>query len=283
MNKKLLLVLAVLTFSSLACNLSFNVPTIKTGPEKTEKIKESLPDNKDEIQVDLSIGAAELNVTGGAADLVNGTVKYNVPSWKPSVSFEDNHLVIKQKETEFNGLPGKQLTNQWDLQLTNERPLKIDLNAGAYQGNLDLGGMNIIKLNVNDGASDTQIDFSEPNKGVMESFDYNSGASTVKLTGLANANFDRLNFSTGAGSYTLDFSGDLQKDENVRIDAGVSTIKIIIPAGTRAEIEVDGEMKDVNTHGTWTVESNKYSTKGSGNVITIYVNMSLGSLDLTQE
>ena len=60
MNKKLLLVLAVLTFSSLACNLSFNVPTIKTGPEKTEKIKESLPDNKDEIQVDLSIGAAEL-------------------------------------------------------------------------------------------------------------------------------------------------------------------------------------------------------------------------------
>ena len=165
MNKKLLLVLAVLTFSSLACNLSFNIPTIKTGPEKTEKIKESLPDNQDEIQVEITIGAAELNVTGGAKDLVNGMVKYNVPAWKPSLTFEDNNFTLKQKETDFNGLPGKQLVNKWDIQFTNERPLSINLNAGAYQGDIDLGGMNVTQLDVNDGASNTKIDFSEPNTG----------------------------------------------------------------------------------------------------------------------
>ena len=117
----------------------------------------------------------------------------------------------------------------------------------------------------------------------MESFDYNTGASTVELTGLANANFDQLNFTAGAGTYTLDFGGQLQKDANVQIDAGVSAFKIIIPDGIRAEIEVEGEMKDVNTRGTWTVESNTYSTKGSGNVIKIHINMNLGSLELVQE
>ncbi len=283
MNKKLIIVMIALAASSLACSFSFNVPKMKTGPEKTEEIKVALPDNTDEIQVDISVGAAELKISGGAKDLVNGTIKYNVPAWKPSVELDDNHLVIKQEETEFNGLPGKQLNNEWDLQFTDERPLRMDINAGAYQGNLDLGGMNITRLKVNDGASDTNIDFSEPNTGIMESLDYNSGASTVKLTGLANANLEEMNFTAGAGTYTLDFSGDLQRDANVRIEAGVSTIKVIIPDGTRAEIEVDGEMKDVNTHGTWTVESNTYSTKGSGNVIKIYINMNLGSLDLTQD
>ena len=40
---------------------------------------------------------------------------------------------------------------------------------------------------------------------------YETGASTVKLNGLANANFGTLIFSGGAGDYTLDFSGDLQR------------------------------------------------------------------------
>jgi hypothetical protein len=169
------------------------------------------------------------------------------------------------------------------LKLNSEIPLDLTLYAGAYQGDMDLGGMNITHLKVNDGASDTKIKFSKPNSGSMDLLEYNSGASNVSLSGLGNANFKEMTFTAGAGNYTMDFSGELQQDANVRIDAGVSAIKVIIPQGTHAVVSVDGELKDVNTRGTWTVESDTYSTNGSGKELRIHINMNLGSLDLVQQ
>lgn len=283
MKKGIIFIIVAMMLSTMACSFTVNIPSIKTGPEKTVEINEPLPSSDNPIEVELNVGAAKLNVSGGAKDLVNGTVTYNVPDWVPEVTFSDDRLVIGQKETNITGFPSEQLINKWDIQLTNKIPLDININAGAYQGDLELGGMNITNLKINDGASDTKVSFATPNNGTMDKLDYSSGASTVELTGLGNANFEKMQFSAGAGSYTLDFSGELQQDADVNIEAGVSSIKIIIPEGTRAEIVVEGELKDVSTRGTWTVESNTYSTEGTGKLFKIYVNMNLGSLELLQK
>jgi hypothetical protein len=78
---------------------------------------------------------------------------------------------------------------------------------------------------------------------------YSTGASTVKLIGLANANFSTLTFSGGAGNYTLDFSGDLQQDAVVTIDSGLGNLSLIIPEGVNANVKLEGAAVNIN-HGS---------------------------------
>jgi hypothetical protein len=83
-------------------------------------------------------------------------------------------------------------------------------------------------LTVRDGASHVDLSFLEPNQTEMSLLRYETGASDVKLTGLANANFSTLTFSGGAGNYTLDFGGELQRDAVVTIDAGLGNVTVVI-------------------------------------------------------
>lgn len=283
MKKQLFLAIGILTLSSLACSFTVNLPNVDTIPETTAVIDESVPSGIEDVVLRLDIGAAEVEIGSGAKDLVNGTVTYNVAGWEPKVNWDGDELTIKQETQGIKGLPSTKITNQWDLQLGGSVPTSLIINAGAYSGKIELGGLPLNSLSIEDGASTNTVQFSSPNAIPMESFTYNTGASTITLKNLANANFAEMNFSGGAGSYELDFSGELQRDAEVDIEAGVSTIRIVVPEGTSAEIKVNGEMKNVNTTGTWTVNGSRYSTEGSGPMLEINVNMNLGSLELVRE
>jgi hypothetical protein len=283
MKKGIVIILIVMMLSTMACSFTINLPTLNTGPVKTVEVKEALPTDNNEMQVELNVGAAKLNIGSGATDLVNGTIKYNVTDWKPVIDYSNDSLEISQKESNINGIPSEKMINEWDLKFTNKLPLDMTIKAGAYQGNIELGGMNISNLRVTDGASDTTLSFSKPNLGKMTKLDYSTGASSVTLNGLANANFEIMKFTAGAGTYTLNFSGELQRDADVNVEAGVSSVTIVIPEGTKAVIKVDGGMHNIDTSGTWTVDSNVYTTKGTGSTLNIDVSMSLGSLELVQK
>jgi len=283
MKKELLIVLTVLVITSLACSFTVNLPSIETGPDKTFEVNEDLPADGNSAQVRLEVGAASLSIKPNADALVEGSIVYNVTGWEPMVSRSDDSLVIKQETKGIQGIPSSSIKNDWDLRFNNDVPMDLTINAGAYQGKIELGGLSLTSLNVDDGASDSTVKFSEPNQVRMDVLDYNTGASNITLQGLANANFKQMSFSGGAGNYTLDFSGELQNDSQVEVEAGVSSIKIVIPDGMNAEVHVNGEMKGVNTRGTWTVDGSNYTTEGSGPTLLIDVNMNLGSLDLVQE
>ena len=64
--------------------------------------------------------------------------------------------------------------------------------------------------------------FPKLNRVEMDSLYYQTGASNVHLSDLANANFASMVFRSGAGNYTLDFSGELQRDAEVKIESGIS-------------------------------------------------------------
>ncbi len=283
MNKIILLVISILVVTSLACGFTINLPTIKTTEAKVFEINEPAPSTSEPVIVELKLGAAELTITPDAKSLVEGKVTYNVLDWEPVVERESNRVTISQTTDGVNGLPTKNIRNEWDLALNNNTPIDLRLATGAYKGNIDLSGMTITNLRVEDGAADSTIKFDKPNQTTLERLDYTTGASTVTLLGLGNANIKDMRMTTGAGTYKLDFSGELQQDTDVVIEAGVSTITIIIPEGTKAEVRVNGGLKTVNTRGTWTNDGSTYSTDGSGNTISFDINMNLGTLDLVQE
>jgi hypothetical protein len=286
MNRKVFLIpIVFLAAISLACSVTFNLPNtqVKTGPSVTENINvPPLADKTATANVSLGFGAGKLNLQPGTADmLVSGTVTYNVTDFKPVVTINSSDISIDQGNLKLNGLPAlnSNVVNQWDLSL-GTNPMNLVIKAGAYQGNFELGGLSIESLDVTDGASKVDLSFSKPNLVAMTTLKYTTGASEVSLKGLGNANVSDVTFSSGAGNYTLDFSGHLQRDMTVTIESGVSAVTVIVPTGVPVVLSNEGSLVSVNTSGGWDQVGNTYQLSGSGYKLTIQTKMGAGSLTL---
>jgi hypothetical protein len=227
----------------------------------------------------LSFGAGKLTLSPGAENLVDGTAIYNVKELKPEIRKSGSSVEIKQGD--FKSLPPfKDMKNEWDLRVS-DTPLDLTIQAGAYEGNLELGGLSLKSLTVKDGASHVDLSFLEPNQIEMSILRYETGASDVKLKGLANANFSTLTFSGGAGNYTLDFSGQLQRDTTATVESGLGNLSLIIPKDVDAIVTIEGAALNISPGSSWTQNGQKYTQKGSGPTLTILVKMAAGNLVIT--
>lgn len=278
MNVKIISAILVLALASMACGFSFDLPEqVKAGPEVKEEISVADP-KEDETRLLLSFGAGNLNLSTGAKNLVDGTVVYNVEDLKPEIIEDGAQIEIKQGN--FQGLPPFDgMKNEWDLQLGSS-PMELEISAGAYEGDFEFGGLALTNLTINDGAADVSLSFSELNLAEMSEFNYSTGASDVRMEGLANANFERFIFNGGAGNYTLDFSGDLQRDATVSVDCGLSDLTLIIPQGVNVVITIDSALADINLGDGWSQKGTVYSQEGDGPTLTIIINMGAGEITI---
>ncbi len=279
MKKTILLIISVLVITTMACTFSVNVPRVETGDLQTVDISENAPDNNTTGNLSIFMGGGQLSINGHGDQWVTGKVDYNIPLWQPKVTRNNANLEISQDTKENIGLPNNKIVNNWELMI-GEVPTDLVVKAGAYKGNLDLSGIPITNLEISDGASQAEITFDQLNPAVMKSLIYKTGASQISLYGLANANFNEMQFDGGAGSYTLDYSGDLQHDTNISVNFGLGDVKIIIPKGVPAQVIVDGGLNNVELTGTWSIDGNVYDVNGNGPKLYFRVKMGLGNLQL---
>jgi N-terminal domain of toast_rack, DUF2154 len=239
-----LTIIALLLLS--ACN-SANIPAAHVGTTRTDTI--SVPAAAGTASVTLRFGMADQSrLSGGAENLVDGSVKYNIDELRPAVSTSGGNVTIEQEHNGMVVFP-REAYSEWDLRLSNTTPMELAIEAGAYKGAYDLGGLRLRELRVSEGAAETSYDFSRSNTEAMEHLAFNSGASKVTLSNLANANAAEMSFDGGAGNYTLDFGGDLARTATVDIKGGASTYTLRIPSGTPTRIWIKSGMTEVNIDG----------------------------------
>lgn len=282
MYRKLMIFVAILALASLACGFNINVPErAQPGPEVTENILVPYP-NEEDASLTLSFGAGELSLAPGAGDMVDGTATYNYEQVKPVIVTDGGNVNIKMGETDLNFLPSyNDLKNEWDFKLGSQ-PMDLTIESGAYTGKYEFGGLALTNLTIKDGAAEVELSFSEPNQSEMSIFSYATGASDVGLKGLANANFSIFDFSAGAGDYTLDFSGELQRDASIKVEAGLSNIIIIVPEGVDAIVTVESGASNISTGSGWSRSGNVYRQQGEGPTLTFVVEIGAGNLTLTR-
>jgi hypothetical protein len=280
MNTKLISAFLVLTLASLACGANIDLPKMPTpGPDVTDEIRVPAP-KTDEANLRLAFGAGEMTLAPGAKELVAGTATYNYAAFKPEVNIDGVNVEVKMSK--IKGIPSfDNLKNKWDLKL-GDTPMDLTIESGAYDGNFELGGLSINNLTIKDGAANVELAFSESNLVEMSTFRYETGASDVKMTGLANANFSMFDFSSGAGDYTLDFTGDLQRNASVKVSSGLSNIIIVIPETVNAVVTVDGGASNVSAGSNWGISGNVYKQKGEGPTLTFVVEIGAGNVTLTK-
>ena len=282
--RSMFIILVVTMLVTMGCGFTFTIPVsdVKTGPTVIEEVEVPIPEGAEVVDLTFGFGAGEMRLSPGDEDLlVRGTATYNVDDFKPDIITSGDSVRINTGDLELKGFPNfaEQLVNEWNFELAPV-PMNLRVEAGAYQGRMELGGLALESLRVIGGASEVKLVFSEPNLIPMSLLRYDTGASSVTLEGLANANFDKMRFEGGAGEFSLDFSGELQRDATITVDAGLSSVKIIVPRGVNAKVFFDGGLSNVDVQGNWEKVGNVYSTSGDGPRLTINVNLGAGNLEL---
>lgn len=284
MSKQIFIAILSLALVSLACGFSVTLPggvSVTPGATVTETIEIPAPDSHS-ISLILNFGAGELALKPGiGSTLVSGSATYNLPEFKPISNIEGGVVEIRQDNFRTGGLPKLNgLKNQWDLQLGNI-PMDLTIQAGAYDGKFELGGLSLTSLTIKDGAADVELRFSEPNQAQMRLMRYETGASNVTLYGLGNANMNSMSFTGGAGNYTLDFSGNLQRDATITLECGVSNVTLVIPENTNAKVTVEAGLTNVSVPSGWAQTGNTYTQTGNTPTLTFVIKMGAGNLTIT--
>lgn len=193
----------------------------------------------DSLRVTIKFGAGKLDLISGQEDVFEGNFQYDKGILKPNVRYEilgeTGILTLSQSIKKDLNLSFSH-KNIWNLKLPTGIPLQLYINTATYSGDIDLTNLQIEHLSLNSGASQSNIVFNQPNLIDLKNINIKTGASTIKMLGLANANFNEMNFTGWAGSYIFDFSGNLTKKSKVNINAGVAKIILKIPANMGTKI-----------------------------------------------
>lgn len=135
-----------------------DVQNAKTGPLQTEPVSVPLGSN-DRANVELKMGAGEIQLSGGAQELLEGNMEYNVPDWRPVVrtsTIGDQTSITISQPSNVGGFGHVRYI--WNLKLNDRALLDLRVNCGAGKADLGLGDLTLRTLTVNMGAGQVDVD-----------------------------------------------------------------------------------------------------------------------------
>jgi hypothetical protein len=196
-------------------------------------------ENARSVRANLKMGAGELNLTGGADQLMEADFSYNVAAWKPGVNYDvigdAGELSVDQGQGEDLPITGD-ARNEWDIAFNDEVPTNLSVQMGAGESDLDLDSLTLTGLDLEMGAGRTTIDLTgDYDRDLVASIQGGVGQATVQLPsevgvrveaqgGLGQINAEGLQREGEA--YVNDAYGDSEITLDVDIQGGVGQINL---------------------------------------------------------
>lgn len=215
-----LIIVALVALVATSCIGRVRVGDLQTDTETVEL------GGAESARVELSMGAGQLNLSGGASDLMNAEFSYNVADWQPEVSYatEGNEgvLTVSQPGMEEDfGIPDDDVENRWEISLADDVPLELQVQLGAGDSNMELASLNLQSLHMGTGAGDVELNLG----GTLSDLDVEMGAGQVELN----------------------LSEEWQQDLDAVIRGGVGRLSLLLPSSSGVRVEVEQGIGNVNT------------------------------------
>jgi hypothetical protein len=236
---------AILAMVSMAALL----PAEATAQLRTVSMSRQLED-EDEVRVHVQYGAGEFSVRSMDAGLLyRMSLEYDEDRYEPVAEYEDHTLQVGI-ESIRNGLGRRNRDGgRLDLELARGVPMDLDLEFGAVQADVDLGGLALTGLELSTGASESTIDVSEPSTASMEVARFEVGAAEFDARRLGNLNAARIEVDAGVGSITLWLDGEWRQDARIGIDMGLGSLELRVPEGLGLELRKDSFLTSLDSEG----------------------------------
>lgn len=162
---------ASLVFVAVLALAGCYVPSPKLGKTETLRQKVGLG-AAESVSTSITIGVGKLKLAGGADSLLDARVEYNIPDWKPVVSYkvEDGHggLIIEQPSRVVGATWPGNVRYDWDLKLKSGVPLELEVDLGVGKSELDLRGLDIRRLSLEAGVGEGTVDLSGPRSSDLD-------------------------------------------------------------------------------------------------------------------
>jgi len=195
---------------------------------------------EDELRVNVQYGAGKLRVRPARGNtLYRATLEYDADLFDPITRYRDERLTVGV-ESRGEGIKlGRHEAGELEIELSRHVLLRLGLDFGAVEADLELGGLHIEDIDINTGASETRLRFSEPNAGECRNADIDVGAAAFRVYGLGNLACRSLHVDAGVGDVTLDFTGTWTRDMNADVSVALGTIELIFPTDVGVRVDKD--------------------------------------------
>lgn len=205
-------------------------------------------------RVRVQYGAGRVDVSATSAPvLYTMTLRYDESTMTPLHRYDPTaHLLELGTEggtKHFNRGSGDENKAEMRLALSRAVPLDLQMELGATNAMLDLGGLQLDRVKLESGASETVLDFSSPNTGRMDVLDIDVGAATFEARNLGNANAAAIRVHGGVGSVDLDFGGQWTQDANVDVELSLGKLTLHVPRDVGVRLEVDKFLASFDQQG----------------------------------
>jgi hypothetical protein len=211
------------------------------GTRELEAVPDSAPlEGATRAAVTMKHGAGRLNVHAGsdAAQLFSGTFGGGVDK-KISKNNGTTYLELKTPSDLWSNLAFPATRGlEWNVMLNPQIPTTLKYEGGAAETKMDLSGVQLTELEINTGASSTDVVLPQP-KGTMR-VKVHSGAASVKIRvppnvpatirgtmGLGSIDADLQRFpDRGFGVRQSDNYADATDKIEMTVEGGVGSVEI---------------------------------------------------------
>ena len=186
--------------------------------------------------VHIKTGAANLNVSGGSSDLVSGDLKSNITRLETDNKIKDGKSDTIIETTGSARFFGGRLTNDLNINLSDETPLTLTVDSGAAKMDIDLSTIAAEDVDINTGAS--SLDLIVGSKAINANYSISAGASSIRInlpkeigakistaSALTSKNFTDFR-QINQNTYESDNFSSTDHKVYFNIEAGVSSIDI---------------------------------------------------------
>lgn len=243
-----------------------------------------------EVVLECDLGAGEFSIR--PKDMVEAAIvdiTYNPRRIEYYVNSEEKrgkcYIELESEHRSHSNMDSED--NIWEIVLSTKYETTIEMDIGACEAEIDLGGIPLRELTIDVGAASGLLEFSAPNPTRLEEIDIDAGASSLEIRDLGNANFDYFNFDGGAGSFDLDLRGKYDGESEISIDIGLGSADITLPKDVPVRIETDGGnwLSSVDIHGgdVDEIDEDVYESPGFDGArtrIVLDVSVGMGSVDI---
>lgn len=196
---------------------------------------------EDDLRVEVEFAAGRLALApGNASALYRARVVYDEDRVTPVTSYDARSRRLHIEVGKGRLADGEWKGHELDLALSPAVPIRLDVAFGAAQAALDLGGLAVTRAAFRTGASETTVDFSQPNRATCERLEIKAGAAKLDVRGLGNSRCRRIEVAGGVGQLTLDFTGEWNADAPMRasVKLGLGDLTLRLPAEVGVSVDL---------------------------------------------
>lgn len=270
------------SFENLGESISNTLSSLGVGSDaeiKTRNFAEPLEDaTQGRLVLEPTVGEATITALADSDDLIQADLTYVGEVRFEVHTTDETHKTVRLRQNIPNdvlqpfrdalGSFARRDELRWDMRLTPNIPLDVQINSGVTRNDFDLSGLQLTALGINGGTGKTAVKL--PTMGGKYKVTINSGTGSLNLNIPDGAAID-LNVNNGAGKTEMVIGSGASVDAH--LTGGVGQTVVTVPANAAVRVKATSGLGKINmpenfvrvkveefvaTTGTW--ETANYQT-----------------------